>query len=103
VRADATLERLDFFFFFFAAAGSEVLGVVPSVCWICSVPDSFSDSDSMAACSGAPTGWDSAMLGEVLKKSDLFFWHVAVTPRCPQVAVCRCVSFERVYKQRLFA
>ena len=64
VRAEVILERLDFFFFFFAVA-SEGLVVVSSFCPTCSGPDSFSDSDSMAACGGAPTGCDSAIVGEV--------------------------------------
>jgi hypothetical protein len=66
VSTDVILERLDFFFFFFfAAVGSERGALDPSVCSPCSVPDSLSDSESMAACSGPPAGCDSAMLREI--------------------------------------
>ena len=65
VRADVILERLDFFFFFFAVVGSEGRALAPSVCSTCSFLDSLSDSESMAACSGAPAGCGSAMWGEI--------------------------------------
>jgi len=71
VSAAAIFERLDFFFFFCAVPESVVLSAVPSVCSTCSVPDSFSDSDSKAACSGALSGCDSAMLAVILRLSDV--------------------------------
>lgn len=70
VRADVILERLDFFFFL-ATVVSEEGTLAPSVCSVCSVPDSLSDSASGAACDWASTGCDSAMLGEMLGDSDL--------------------------------